>query len=102
MAGSDGAIGLGPARLRSRLRQYRTFHQARAFAHSLGLKSKTEWIEYCKSGKKPFDIPADPNAVYANSGWAGWGDWLGTGRIATTYVNIDLSRKHVRSCAALV
>ena len=26
----------------------------------LGLKSAREWREYCKSGKKPADIPAEP------------------------------------------
>ena len=63
--------------------QYRSFKKARAFARSLGLKSGTEWRDYCKSGKKPDDIPANPNQTYANDGWVGWGDWLGTGRIAS-------------------
>ena len=48
----------------------------------LGLKSEAEWREYCKSGKKPADIPADPRRVYAEDGWTGMGDWLGTGRVA--------------------
>ena len=37
------------------------FSEARAFVHSLKLKSRTEWDAYTKSGKKPTDIPADPN-----------------------------------------
>ena len=61
----------------SYLRPYRPFKKARAFVRRLGLKSKDEWYEYCKSGKKPADIPASPRAVYAEAGWAGWGDWLG-------------------------
>ena len=36
------------------------------------------------SGQAP-DIPANPSGTYAKSGWAGMGDWLGTGRIATTH-----------------
>ena len=39
---------------------WRTFEEARAFVHSLGLKSVPEWWVYCKSGKKPADIPANP------------------------------------------
>src|SRR5262249_17262392 len=34
-------------------------------------------------GQRPFDIPRKPNEVYAHQGWAGMGDWLGTGTIAT-------------------
>ena len=64
---------------RHTLRQYRSFKKARAYVHRLGLKSRTEWREYCKSGKKPADIPANPNRTYAEDGWAGYGDWLGTG-----------------------
>jgi hypothetical protein len=33
-------------------------------------------------GTMSTDIPAKPNEVYAQDGWAGMGDWLGTGTIA--------------------
>jgi hypothetical protein len=62
------------------LRQYRSFKKARAFVRALGLKSEDEWRDYCKSSKKPSDIPAAAGRVYASDGWAGMGDWLGTGR----------------------
>ena len=48
----------------------------------LNLKNQNEWKEYVKSGNKPIDIPANPNKVYINDGWKGFGDWLGTGTIA--------------------
>jgi hypothetical protein len=48
----------------------------------LNLKCRPEWQEYCKSGCKPADIPANPHATYKNEGWISYGDWLGTGRIA--------------------
>jgi hypothetical protein len=50
-----------------------------SFVRSLGLKSHSGWIKYCASGRKPHDIPSAPIAVYAKSGWNGWGDWLGSG-----------------------
>ena len=53
------------------------FKKAKAFVHSLKLISKFEWYQYCKSGKKPDDIPADPVNVYKNKGWINWADWLG-------------------------
>ena len=61
---------------------WRKFDDARAFVHSLGLKSRADWFSYCKSGNKASDIPSNPNKTYAYSGWAGMGDWLGTGRTA--------------------
>jgi hypothetical protein len=73
---------LGTGTISNSLREYRSFEEARAFVQSLGLKSEAEWRAYRKSGKKPTDIPANPNRTYANDGWAGVGDWLGTGAIA--------------------
>ena len=74
---------LGTGTIAPRLRQYRPFEEARVFARTLEFKSNLEWKDYCKSGQKPDDIPAKPNATYADEGWAGWGDWLGTGTVAT-------------------
>jgi superfamily II DNA or RNA helicase len=62
---------------------WRPFKKARKFVRSLGLKSSAAWHAYCNSGKRPVDIPRNPNQVYAHEGWAGMGDWLGTGTIAT-------------------
>jgi superfamily II DNA or RNA helicase len=73
---------LGTRAVATRLRQYRSFKKARAFVHRLGLKSQGEWRDYYRSGKKPEDIPANPSGTYAEDGWAGYGDWLGTGRLA--------------------
>ena len=44
----------------------RPFTGAREFVHTLGLKTSKDWIEYCKSGEKPEDIPANPDAAYEN------------------------------------
>ena len=45
-------------------KQFRDFESAREFVRSLGLKSQKEWMEYCKSGNKPDDIPAAPWSTY--------------------------------------
>jgi hypothetical protein len=62
--------------------QWRSFSEARSFARELQLNSVADWNAYCKSGKKPTDIPAYPQDIYAQRGWSGYGDWLGTGTIA--------------------
>jgi hypothetical protein len=58
----------------------RSFKEAPAFVRRLGLKSSNEWLDYCKSGKRPGDIPSNPYKTYAEAGWAGMGDWLRTGK----------------------
>jgi hypothetical protein len=73
---------LGTGAVAAQLRQYRSFKKARAFVRGLGLKSQREWNAYTKSGKKPADIPANPYGTYAEAGWSGMGDWLGTGAVA--------------------
>lgn len=61
---------------------HRQFEEARAFVHQLGVHSSEQWRQYCKSGKKPTDIPTNPPAIYKNKGWRSWEDWLGTDRVA--------------------
>jgi hypothetical protein len=79
---------LGTGVVASHLRQYRSFEQARAFARSLGFKGTHDWFQFCKGempekGRLPPDISSCPNQTYAKKGWINWGDWLGTGSIAT-------------------
>jgi Phage-integrase repeat unit len=99
---NDGWLGigdwLGTGTVATSLRRYRSFKKARAFARSLGFKSSAEWATYCKSQKKPADIPIAPNAVYANSGWAGMGDWLDTGKVRRGQHRGHLKRR-APSCA---
>jgi superfamily II DNA or RNA helicase len=59
------------------------FEEAREFVRNLNLKGQKEWFDYCKSGEKPEDIPVAPHLVYKQDGWNTWGDWLGTGSVAS-------------------
>ena len=77
---------------------FRPFSEAREYVRKLGLKSQTQWREYCKSGKKPEDIPADPGKFYKNE-WNGFGDWLGTGSISPqdrNYRSFEDAKRFVR------
>jgi hypothetical protein len=78
---------LGSKNLSSADRVWRNFSEARAFVHTLSLKSQSEWFIYLRSKtsrrpKLPSDIPKSPHIVYADKGWAGIGDWIGTGTVA--------------------
>mgnify|MGYP000114816493 FL=1 len=63
--------------------KYLNFEEAKTYVHTLNLKRHDDWIKFCKDGKKPHNIPANPGSVYKNLGWKNMGDWLGTGRLGT-------------------
>ena len=62
---------------------FRDFEDARKFVRKLRLSGRRQWVEYCKSGKKPKDMPNWPDAVYKNKGWTSWNDFFGTDYVAT-------------------
>lgn len=53
------------------------FNEARKFARSLGFTSEDEWRDFCRSGKRPPNIPAAPVFVYKKEGWINFADFLG-------------------------
>lgn len=74
------------------------FLQAREFVRSIGLKSYSEWRLY--NQKRPSNIPFSANTIYRSDGWISWGDWFGSGQIATnkiTFVSYDEAKKYASS-----
>jgi superfamily II DNA or RNA helicase len=91
---------LGTNTIAPQLMKYRDFKKARTFANSLQLKNNKEWRLYCISGKKPVDIPSNPQLIYNNKGWISYGDWLGNGNIGATVIEFrefTLARELARS-----
>ncbi len=95
---------LGTKNTATRIRKYRSFTEARDYVHKLKLKNTKDWTDYCK-GKiprlklKPGDIPTSPERTYADEGWLGYGDWLGTGNIANhnkSYRSFEKARAFAR------
>lgn len=81
--------------------EYRPYEDAIAFVHSLNIKTTKEWKEYCNSGQKPEDIPANPYNVYAGRKVT-MGEWLGTGRIScvdikNNYMSYEDARAFIQS-----
>jgi hypothetical protein len=61
---------------------WKNFTDGRALARGLGLKGKTGWREWSKSGQRPSGIPSNPSVTYRDDGWISWPDWLGSeGRV---------------------
>jgi hypothetical protein len=90
---------LGTGRIAAQDKVYRSFETAREFVQKLNLRSKTDWNAYCKSGNKPDDISASPHKTYKNE-FKGYGDWLGTGRIAAqdkVYRSFTQAREFARA-----
>jgi predicted helicase len=80
---------------------WRPFKDARRFARSLKYGGAADWFLNKKA--LPPDIPTTPYVVYKSTGWAGWGDWLGTGNIALQkpYLSFQAARKYARSLKLL-
>jgi superfamily II DNA or RNA helicase len=96
---------LGTGTIATKSRDFLPFHEARAFVHSLKLKSTSEWKRFCagqypEKGILPTNIPSNPNRTYAANDWNGIGDWLGTGIIPTqlrVYLPFEEARAFVHS-----
>jgi hypothetical protein len=59
-------------------RTYMSYEETKKYVHSLNLKNINEWREWCKSGRRPYVIPTNPNIIYQDSGWTNWYDFFGT------------------------
>ena len=78
------------------------FEAAKKIVHSWKLESYKAWLEYAKekNGNRPKNIPFKPNRTYANKGWNGWGDWLGTGKLGTvsrTFLDFESAKNYAQS-----
>lgn len=54
------------------------FHEARQYVRSLGLKTWSEYIEFCQTDKRPKNIPVHPERKYKKTGWINMYDFIGT------------------------
>jgi hypothetical protein len=78
---------------------WRTFAKARGFVRGLGLKNQKEWNAWAGSDARPEDIPYAPDVVYAEYGWQGLGDFLGTGTLSNRdleFVSFEKARAYAQ------
>ena len=89
-----------PRKRKRRSGEWRSFVEAREYARSLGIGSQKEWMKWSRdSGKRPADVPGNPDKVYKGKGWNGYGDWLGTGNVhggKKTYRSFESCRAFAR------
>ena len=73
-----------------------SFEEAREYVRKLNIPGLNGWIAYCKSGKRPANIPASPHTAY--KGWQGYGDFTGTGKKRhTKFLPFEEAREFARS-----
>ena len=70
---------------KSKHESWRPFEEARKFVRVLELQGQREWNQYCQGkmhekGKKPRDIPSNPNSIYADD-YTTLTDWLGMPKV---------------------
>jgi superfamily II DNA or RNA helicase len=81
-------------------REYLEFEEAKRFIQSTDVKTQKEFSDWAKSDQRPANFPASPYHVYEDKGWKGYGDFLGTGFIATfdrEYLGFEEAKKFIQS-----
>ena len=78
--------------------KYKEFSEARDIIKKLNIPNTKTWKKLCKSNLIPEGIPKHPEFAYANHGWIGYGDWLGTNRtINYKFRTYEDAKAYVRS-----
>ncbi len=57
---------------------YVTYEEAKAYVMSQGIKTQSEWKEWCRNRKRPENIPSRPWEIYKDTGWINLPSFLGT------------------------
>ncbi len=75
-------IGSNFVATKDRAKNYLDIVEAKKVLKKARITSQNEFKKYIKENNLSLKIPYNPNSVYLENGWKGWGDFLGTGRIA--------------------
>ena len=70
------------------------FNEARKYVWNLKLSKQSEWRAFCNSGKRPLNIPSNPDKYYKDE-WLSIQDWIGTdpGFSGYKYLSYEQSKK---------
>ena len=69
---------LGSRRTRSKI--WMPFEEAKALMRAEGIETQKQFFQWSREGNRPDNFPSDPAKIYKDSGWKGFGDFLGSGR----------------------
>jgi predicted helicase len=71
---------IGTGRIADQFKNFVSFKKAKEIIKKIKIKNSFEYNLMSKSGKRPLEIPSNPQKEYQNKGWKGWPDFLGTSR----------------------
>ena len=74
---------LGTGNIANFNRTFKSYKEANQLIKSYKIKKKDDFLEMHKAKIFPKDIPYNPRRTYLNSGWISWGEFLGTGSVAS-------------------
>ena len=63
------------------MKHWWSYEKNKTWVQKMKIKTEINFHKLHKAGKLPSGIPSSPRTVYKKE-WKGWGDFLGTGRIA--------------------
>ena len=70
----------------SKFSKYASFKDAKIIVKKLKIQSQLDWRNLKIDLKRKYNLPSIPERQY-NKDWKGWGDFLGTGRVANQLKN---------------
>jgi hypothetical protein len=68
---------LGTEVIANQNKEFWPYERASKFIKLQKLKNLKEWREFSSSGKRPINLPSQPEVKYKDKGWKGWPDFLG-------------------------
>ena len=77
-------------------KQWMSFNEAQTFIQSQGIKTRKEFDEWKKAGKRPEHFPSHPERVYTNE-WRGWRDFLDTKWMSFDQAKAFIQRQGIRT-----
>ena len=86
---------IGNLNIRDRNIEYMSYEEASGFVQNLKIKTYKEWREFCKSDKKPKELPLKPERIYKDFGWKGFKFFIG--ERSTEYLSYNKAQNYVKS-----
>lgn len=91
-------LGTGREADQYKTQHYLSYKDAKVYLSTLNFKSEEEFLNWCKTDKKPIFIPHKARRYYANRGWISMGDFLSNGNThAKEWLPYEDAQKFVQS-----
>lgn len=59
--------------------EWASWDKAKEFGRTCGVKNIKDWMQLCRDGRKPINVPTAPDTIYPE--WKSWPDFLNSGNV---------------------